>query len=118
MEHAKDRALFLAQLAREIPAKVASADYLQSFADKMYRYACKYNRNACWQCNDGNYEDKGGYKQRELLKGKLIELTAEFAPYITGVIFQNDPRGCTVKLTVKSGKTDDMAQEGLCVPGS
>ena len=118
MDHAKDRAIFLAQLAREIPATKASIDYLQCFADKLYRYACKYNRNAVWQCNDGNYEDKGGYKQRVLLMGKFKELIDEFNPYITGVIFQGDPRGCTVKLTFQSGKTNDFGNEGICVPGA
>jgi hypothetical protein len=34
----------------------------------------------------------------------------------TGVITARDPRGCTVKLRVKCGFTNDFAQEGICVP--
>lgn len=31
-------------------------------------------------------------------------------------LFQHDPRGCTVKLKVPSGQTDDFGKEGMCVP--
>lgn len=31
-------------------------------------------------------------------------------------IFNGDPRGATVKLSVPSGKTDDWGQVGICVP--
>src|SRR5205823_5419201 len=31
-------------------------------------------------------------------------------------VFSSDPRGCTVKLRMPSGRTDDFAQEGVCVP--
>jgi len=33
-----------------------------------------------------------------------------------GVILQGDPRGCVVKITVPSGKTNDWGREGICVP--
>ncbi len=32
------------------------------------------------------------------------------------VLFSGDPRGCTVKLEVPSGKTNDWGREGICVP--
>ena len=31
-------------------------------------------------------------------------------------IFGGDPRGCTVKLQVRSGATNDFGREGICVP--
>lgn len=31
-------------------------------------------------------------------------------------VFQGDPRGACVKIRVPSGKTDDYAREGVCVP--
>lgn len=31
-------------------------------------------------------------------------------------VFQGDPRGCTVKLKVPSGTTNDFGREGICVP--
>jgi len=33
-----------------------------------------------------------------------------------GVIFQGDPRGCVLKITVPSGHTNDFGREGICVP--
>ena len=33
-----------------------------------------------------------------------------------GVVFSGDPRGCTVKVTVPSGRTNDWGKEGICVP--
>ena len=39
------------------------------------------------------------------------ELGAGFEP-----VFSGDPRGCTVKIRVPSGRTNDMGQEGICVP--
>ncbi len=33
-----------------------------------------------------------------------------------GVAFSGDPRGCTVKLQLKDGHTDDWGKEGFCVP--
>lgn len=31
-------------------------------------------------------------------------------------LFSGDPRGCTVKLQVPSGRTNDWGAEGICVP--
>jgi hypothetical protein len=31
-------------------------------------------------------------------------------------IFSGDPRGCTVRLRVPSGRTNDWARTGICVP--
>ena len=33
-----------------------------------------------------------------------------------GVVMGGDPRGCTVKVTVPSGRTNDWGKEGICVP--
>jgi hypothetical protein len=35
-----------------------------------------------------------------------------------GVVFQGDPRGCTVKLVTRDGYTNDWGREGICVPTS
>lgn len=37
-------------------------------------------------------------------------------PYGMEPIIGGDPRGCTLKLKVPSGRTDDWGREGLCVP--
>ena len=31
-------------------------------------------------------------------------------------LFNGDPRGCTLKITVPSGRTNDWGRDGLCVP--
>ena len=31
-------------------------------------------------------------------------------------VFSGDPRGCTVRLRLRSGRTDDFAGTGVCVP--
>lgn len=36
----------------------------------------------------------------------------------TGVNFQGDPRGCTVKLVLPDGFTNDWGKEGVCVPNA
>lgn len=36
----------------------------------------------------------------------------------TGVIFQGDPRGCTVKIKLPSGYKDDWGGDGFCIPGA
>lgn len=33
-----------------------------------------------------------------------------------GATFQGDPRGCTAKLVMPDGHTDDFTHEGLCIP--
>ena len=45
------------------------------------------------------------------IKGIVAGLGAGF-----GVILGGDPRGCVVKITVPSGKTNDFGREGICVP--
>lgn len=37
-------------------------------------------------------------------------------PYGIEPIFSGDPRGCTVKLKMPSGTTNDWGREGVCVP--
>lgn len=41
----------------------------------------------------------------------FVTIAGRFVP-----LFQGDPRGACVKLKVPSGKTDDHAREGICVP--
>lgn len=48
---------------------------------------------------------------------RLKEELASIAERIeaTGFILSEDPRGCTVKLTVKSGVCNDFGNEGICI---
>lgn len=56
-------------------------------------------------------------KRRDRLRGRIAQLIAEL-PGVTGAIYSGDPRGCTVKLTLADGRTDDWGKEGICVPGA
>ena len=51
------------------------------------------------------------------LERRIKEL-AGFIPGVKDVVFQGDPRGCTVKLAMDDGHYDDWGQEGICVPGA
>lgn len=46
--------------------------------------------------------------------GGTLWKEAGFPPFVP--VFSGDPRGACVKLRVPSGKTDDLAREGICVP--
>lgn len=49
---------------------------------------------------------------------RRIEILAAQLPGVKRVSFQGDPRGCTVKLVMYDGRSDDWGREGLCVPGA
>ena len=54
-------------------------------------------------------------RQEDRTEG-LITDAARRIKAVKGVKFSGDPRGCVVKLVLKSGRTNDFAQEGICVP--
>jgi hypothetical protein len=54
-------------------------------------------------------------KEEERLEGKMADLMGLFG---IKVKLGGDPRGCTVKLLLPSGRTNDFASEGYCVPGA
>ena len=47
-----------------------------------------------------------------------VMLAAILKPYGARAITGGDPRGCTVKLKLRSGRTNDFGGEGYCVPGA
>jgi hypothetical protein len=54
-------------------------------------------------------------KRERQLETRLRAIVASLGRRF-GVIFSGDPRGATVKITVPSGRTNDWAREGICVP--
>ncbi len=54
-------------------------------------------------------------KRDKQLEARITAICAELGPGFVPV-FNGDPRGCTVKIQVPSGKTDDWGKEGICVP--
>ena len=63
-------------------------------------------------------DEEHGRIPRHVLLSERCErrLIRRLAPFNVTPNFQGDPRGCTVKLKVPSGRTDDWGQVGLCVP--
>lgn len=59
--------------------------------------------------------DKWIEKREQQLEKRIRQICKELGDGF-GVIFQGDPRGSTVKITVPSGKTNDWGKEGICVP--
>ena len=57
-------------------------------------------------------------EKKEAQLEKHIKKLAAQLPGVKGVHFGGDPRGATIKLVMKNGRTDDWGQEGICVPGS
>ena len=76
------------------------------------RFARKATNYAVHQCNVGSPTPK----QRRLYLRAFTKLNAALAGVGASVTSHGDPRGCVVKLRVKSGRTNDMGQEGICVP--
>lgn len=69
----------------------------------------RLQENAC------NYEPSKWQLGRERnIEKRIVEIAAELN--LAGVKFSGDPRGCTVKLLLKSGKTNDFGNEGYCIP--
>jgi hypothetical protein len=56
-------------------------------------------------------------KREGQIEKRLTVLAAQLGPGFA-VVFQGDPRGVTVKLTLPSGKTNDFGCEAFCVPGA
>ena len=65
-------------------------------------------------CNIPNYQET--YDRRtETIRRKLADV---LKPYGAKAITGGDPRGCTVKLKLRSKRTNDFGGEGYCVPGA
>ena len=74
----------------------------------------QYDTNESFNKRQARHEawtEKREAQLEKRMRSLIAELGAGF-----GVIFQGDPRGCTVKVTVPSGKTNDWGKEGICVP--
>ncbi len=127
---------------REIEARQKFADLLstesgdwhtgQRAASLLLRHGKTYARIQEGHCNGcGTYynEDPKRFalrqakfeaaleKRESQLENRMRTIVADLGVGF-GVIFNGVPRGSTVKVTVPSGKTDDWAHEGLCVPSA
>lgn len=78
---------------------------------RIMRYAATIQRLAETACN--RELTVAEIRKDERMQADIIEIVA---PHDCAGKFGGDPRGCVVKLTVPDGYTNDMGQEGICVP--
>ena len=109
MSKVKDREEFVSILTRENPD---DAPYcVIRIARDLMRLTATHDRLCVQDCNVGLTKPETA--KRERVESKIRELAHDLN---AGVLFQYDPRGATVKLTVPSGKTNDWGQTAICVP--
>lgn len=107
--------IFAGFMARELPRlSDVGRRQLLTYAKRHYRYQEM-------RCGDGSQDQERNAELAELAELETPNLRALIEALIVpaggGVVFGGDPRGCTVKITVPSGKTDDWGEDGICVPG-
>ena len=110
----RDKMEFAAALALHLPSlpeRTINPTSAVSFAERIMHLGTSYKRFAEAHCN----RELTPAEQRKWLHiaNRIAKLCSEWGiqPRI-----QNDPRGCTVKLVVPSGYTNDWGKEGICVP--
>lgn len=86
---------------------------------KLLTLCRRHERYQVMRCGDGSEHSERNCELAEIQTPKLRRMILAILEAAGGgAIFGGDPRGCTVKITVPSGKTDDMGQDGICVPGA
>lgn len=67
-------------------------------------------------CNGVEIYDANGDPLPDLdsIQTRLEQIAREIGA--AGVVFDGDPRGCTTKLTFADGATNDLGNEGWCIP--
>ena len=83
----------------------------QHLVHRILRFGRQATTAAVHDCNVGLTE-----KQQKRLLNAGMRLNDALKEIGATASWSGDPRGCVVKLRVKSGRTNDMGQEGICVP--
>jgi hypothetical protein len=112
MINRKDTIDFSIRLARELP-KWGGIRGQSELVERVLQLGQRYQTLQVKRCNQPQTErDKKGIERIEKEVAELLR------PLGITPIFSSDPCGATIKLCMPSGYTNDMAQEGLCVPTS
>lgn len=83
---------------------------------RVMRLASTYQRIMELHCN-GNCPYRHSHNDVCIKSERIRQrIEDELDPYLCKPCFQGDPRGCCVKVIVPDGCTNDMGQEGICVP--
>jgi hypothetical protein len=106
MASTKDKLEFVYAMAKHSNATVHDCQ-------RLMRYAETYQRIAVEECNRALTEKE--IRKQENVGMDIIAICAELE---IEAILGGDPRGCTVKIAVPDGYTNDMGREGICVPTS
>lgn len=78
---------------------------------RLMRYAVTHQCLATNACNRELTEKE--IRKQENVQMDIIAICADAD---VKPVFSGDPRGCTVKLQVPDGTTNDWGREGICVP--
>ena len=78
---------------------------------KLLRFGRQATNAAIIDCNVGLTE-----KQQARRDNAGARINEDLKELGASVAWCGDPRGCVVKLRVKSGRTNDWGREGICVP--
>ena len=109
----REREEFVAVMTRELP-KANTLDVID-LCRKLCRLAATHHRIAETVCSVEMTEAEAARleKKDDRTEARITELCK---PYGIMPVFSGDPRGCTVKLKVPSGNTNDWGGVGVCVP--
>ena len=128
----RDREEFVAILSRELSNEPTHK--VVDLARKLCRLSARHCRLQVAQCNGDWPADngeratdtcpkcEGGWVVGTVKKKGCPDCRCEdsirslLQPYGLAPVFDGDPRGCTVKVKFPSGRTNDLAGIGVCVP--
>lgn len=112
MKPAKLELQFVAALQHERPRRAPHIVAME--AEEIMRLGKQHSRASVNLCNLPNYQESYD-KRTNVIRRKLA---AVLKPYGATALTGGDPRGCTVKLVLRSGLKNDFGGEGYCVPGA
>ena len=109
---AEEIAVFAATLQAEKPKQAPHLTARDALA--LMRLGRQHSTQAVNLCNIPNYQEKYDKRTANIRERLALILAHYGARAITG----GDPRGCIVKLILRSGRTNDFDGEAYCVPGA
>lgn len=80
------------------------------------RYATAHDRLCVEACNR-TLTDREGRRQQTIERDAHAYARRVLGPGF-GVVHQRDPRGATLRLTLPSGRTNSLHNDGWCIPTS
>jgi hypothetical protein len=118
------------ELAFKLAPAIGTTRAITETCSLICRHATTHHRlqeQACngYQTYDGSWDEAASNRadaREEKIEARIRSLVQDLpatddGPF--GVVFQGDPRGCTVKITAPgewSSLYDDWGNEGVCVP--